>query len=146
MLPLLLLAHARQDRLHHEQHALDVDGEDAVPLLLGHLLETRRRVDAGVAAEDVDAPELVDGSLDGGRTRRLVGDVGLHENGLGAGAAQLFGGRGAGALVDVDDDDVGALRGEHAGYAAPDALGGAGYDGGLVVESSTHWSPPGGTA
>ena len=48
------LAHVRVDRSGHEEHAIQVDGQDAPPLGERELLEGRMRIDAGVVHEDVD--------------------------------------------------------------------------------------------
>ena len=42
-------------------------------------------------------------------------------------------------LVNVEEPEVGALAGEADGGRAADAIGGAGDEHGLVVQSSVHW-------
>ena len=97
------LAHARQHRLDHEEHALDVDGEDAVPVGLGHVRDARLRVDAGVADEHVDAAVPLEHAAHGRLARSLARDVDRDELDGGAGAGQLGRRRLAGVLVDVGD-------------------------------------------
>src|SRR5262245_8776462 len=46
--------HGRERAVGAEEAALDVDGHDAVPVLLAHLLDLRPQQDAGVVDEDVE--------------------------------------------------------------------------------------------
>ena len=57
-----------------------------------------------------------------------VGDVAAHVQ-----PADLLGRRAAALVVDVDDDDLGALLGEPAGGREPDAAPAAGDDRGAVL-------------
>jgi hypothetical protein len=63
-------------------HALDVDGEHAVPFLLGEVVEQAEGIDAGDLAEDVDAAV----PLEGMRGQRLhigaVCNIGPEERGF----------------------------------------------------------------
>ena len=55
-----LLSHEDGGGLDRREVALEVDGEDLVPLLLAHVEDHAVAQDAGVVDEDVDAAELVD--------------------------------------------------------------------------------------
>ena len=44
--------------------ALQVDGDDRVPVLFGHAQEVAVAEDAGAVDEDIEPPEAVDGGLD----------------------------------------------------------------------------------
>ena len=55
-----LLAHEDGGGLGGREVALEVDGDDLVPLLLAHVEDHAVAEDAGVVDEDVDAAELVD--------------------------------------------------------------------------------------
>ena len=56
--PPAMLSHPRQRGLGAEERALEVDREDLVPLLLGHLVAHRVAVDPGVVDEHVQPAEL----------------------------------------------------------------------------------------
>src|SRR5256885_13290906 len=55
-----LRLHATRDRLEHEEHGLEIDVEDAVPLGLGHVEQRLQTDDAGVVEKHVEpAPALI---------------------------------------------------------------------------------------
>ncbi len=67
MTPPAALAYLRDGVLRHQEPALQVDCQDAVPQLLGRLLDVQvgvRRLDPDVIEQHVDAAELRDGLLD----------------------------------------------------------------------------------
>ena len=108
-----------------------VDGDDRVPLLDREFLDRRDVLDAGIVDQDVARAELLFGRLDHRGDLGRLGHVGRRierldaELLLDAGALLLDLGRSAEAV----DHDVGAVLGERAGDAEPDAGGGAGDDG-----------------
>ena len=112
-----------------------VDVDHRVELLERHLLQPRVAGDAGVVDQHVDAAEL---RLDGGdhRVDRLaVGDVDREARRLRARLAALRD-RGVHRLgLHVADDDDGAFAGELECCCQADALGSAGDDRDLVLES-----------
>src|SRR5207244_10505671 len=59
------LEHVLQRRLRHEERAGEVDAEDLVPVLVGHLQNRLVAGDPGVVDEDVQPPVVVDDLLDG---------------------------------------------------------------------------------
>ena len=84
-------AQVGEDSLTEEHHALEVDGEDAVPLLLGHVVDGAAPGDGGAVHQNVDAPEALDGAGHGALDGGLVGGVGLHTDGGGGGGGDLLG-------------------------------------------------------
>ncbi len=87
---LRLLAPVRGGVLRRREVALEVDGDDGVPLLLGHVHEHPVAEDPGVVDEDVEAAELVDRLLDHATGAREVGDVLAVRDRLAAGGADLL--------------------------------------------------------
>ncbi len=55
--------HVRDDGLGAQERTFERDAEVGVPDLLGHVLDGATGGRSGVVAENVDAAELVDGSL-----------------------------------------------------------------------------------
>ena len=89
----------------------------------------------GVVDEDVEAAKA---DLGRGRQRRGIrwpGDVGVDEDGLAAGGDDAVAHLGAASIVDVADDDRGAMFGEQLGRGGADAVGGAGDEGDFVREA-----------
>nr|POE98246.1 hypothetical protein CFP56_64839 [Quercus suber] len=119
-----------------EELAAGVDAEDAVELLLGHVLQVAERHDAGVGADDVQLAEVLDGL--GHELGGLgdVADVGLEGNGVAAfgldALDDLVGGVGR---VGVVDDDLGAAAGELGGHGRTDATAGTGDEGDLAIKA-----------
>ena len=110
--------------------ALEVDLEDPVPLLLGHLPADPVPVHPGVVDKDIDAAE--------GRKRRLDYRLGLGEGGDVAFDADRLAAHGLDLLDDrfclflvaaVGQADVGAFLGHHQGDGGADPLGATGDDG-----------------
>ena len=71
----VLLEHDVDDRFRAVVDALEVDVDDALELLVGHLLELRVLNDAGVVHQRVDAAPLGHDTGDHPRDAFLVGDV-----------------------------------------------------------------------
>ena len=86
-------------------------------------------------SEDVDGAERLDGRVDARLRGRLVGDVGLHEQHVALALERLHARRRA-LLVDLGDDDLGALVEEPLRVREADALARAGDDRDLVLQTS----------
>ena len=122
-----------------EHDALEVDGEDAVPLLLGHLIDSAAGGDGGAVHQDVEAAEALDGAghgtLDGG----LIGGVGLQPDGVAPRRRAIFLRRALDAVgVEVGERDGCALAGERERGGASDAGRGAGDDRDLALDAPRH--------
>ena len=125
-----------QRRLGHEEGAGEVDGQDLVPVLVGHLEDRLVDRDAGVVDEDVEAAVLVDhlaARCAGSRrpSRRCPG--GCEPVSLVLGELGLEG-LGALAVAAVAGGDGGALRGEAAADRGADAARAAGDEGDAARE------------
>src|SRR5690606_29972380 len=127
--------------------ALEVDLDDEVPLLLGHVGEHAVAEDAGVVDEDVETAEGLDRLVDHALGGFPVADVGAVDDGLAPHAPDLLddltGGAGAatGAVhlgTEVVDDDLRSLSGHHQRVLAADAPTGTGDDGDSSFEDSAH--------
>ena len=123
-----------------EEHAVEVDGVHAAPLLERDVLDRLAEADAGGIEQDVNGAELVDGLGDRGLPVVLAGDVELHEM---AGRAQLVGHRLAAIDGDVGDDDLRAFLGHQDGGVGTEARGAAGDQGDLAGQTIGHvFFPP----
>jgi hypothetical protein len=109
----------------HQSRPLAVDVEEEVPLGLVDLEEGGDLDDAGVVHQDVDAAEAADGGVDDGLDLLLAADVEGEAEGLPAGRLDLGGDGLGGVVLEVGDDDAGALLREAEGGGAADALGAA---------------------
>src|SRR6058998_3307920 len=147
--PAPLLAHAAGGVPGAVEGALQVDGDDRVPLLLAHVEDHPVAQDAGVVHQDVDRAELLDRRLDDALGGREVGDaVGVGDRPPAAGADRLhhFVGdapRGAAAVdlgAEVVDDHRGPLGREQLGDGAADAAPRARDDRRLALEPLRHGS------
>ena len=118
------------DRLVHEEHGGGVGGD------IGRGAGV---ADARGRDEDVDRAERLDGGVREGFARGLVAGVGRDEDGLAS--ALLDGGDGVRAVLQVADDDVGALVGVKLGGGSADAAGPTGNDRHLALELA-HLKPP----
>ena len=117
--------------------ALEVDGDDILPLFFGHVEDHAVAEDARDVDEDVDAPEGVDALLDHALAALGSGDAIVIGDGVAPCRLYLVGDllRGAvvvAAAVDADagvvDDHVGALLREQHGDGTADAAAGARHD------------------
>ena len=130
---------------------LEVHVQHRVEQLRGHVVERLVAQDAGVADDDVDAAERLQGGVDDG----LAALDGGHGAGVGhrlpAQARDLLdrplgrAGRGAGAVggpAEVVDDHLGAAGGQQQGVLAAQAAARAGHDRHPAVEADLgHASP-----
>src|SRR5262249_82661 len=86
-----LAAHQRNRCLGTEDVAHQVDIEDLVPAVRTRLVDLLVFPDAGIVNEDVEAPELLSGSVDETEACGLGTNVSLHEGDFGAGGLELGG-------------------------------------------------------
>jgi hypothetical protein len=91
--------------------------------------------DTGVVEHHVQTPPRVDGQLDRGDDRGLVGDVTLDEA---SGVPQLARDHLSQVGLDVGHDHVGALLHEPPGAGGADPAGRTGDDGGLALQTVAH--------
>src|SRR4051794_32164013 len=126
----------RHRSLDEMEQRAEVDREGAVPLLVRDLLERLvSHLERRVADEDVHPAELLDGLRDHGPAVGGVREVAGDQDGLLAGLLDPR--RGVLrvlVLVEVGDEDVGALPGVRDRDGLADAAVGAGDDGGLAGE------------
>src|SRR5215213_6659184 len=131
-------AEMRHQRLRHQVDRLDVDGEDAVELLLrdvDHGLVAMAR--AGVVDDDVDAAELADRIVHGALDILPSGDVACERD---RAMADLLGRGLRRPELEIEHRNPGAFAREGLGDAEPEALRGAGDEGGLVGEAHGSYS------
>ena len=91
-------------------------------------------IDAGIVDEDVDPAKLAADTLDHGRNRRLVGDIGDDGYRADASLAEIGDGCCRLRLVASDDGNVSAGVRQAACHAEPDAAVAAGDDRDLAAE------------
>ncbi|MCY1445465.1 hypothetical protein D9M71_619800 [compost metagenome] len=102
--------------------------QNRVPLFVAHLLDDVVPGETGVVDDDVDAAKRIEGRLDDAIAKvrgRHVTDAGGGIAAQGTDFGNHFFGR---CLVQVVDDDLGALLGEFQRNAAADATAGTGND------------------
>ena len=108
-----------------EEHAGQVQGDDLVPLLLGHRFGGFPEADAGIVDADGElAPAFHDG-VDHGLHLIGLGHVGDDGHGVDALGLQLCGDRLGVVVVDVHNRDGGAGFAQRVGVGAADALAAA---------------------
>ena len=109
-----------RDRLAGAQERpTQVDVDYATPRLVAHVDDGGALEDARVVDQDVEPAEARDDLLEQRDDLRFDGDVGGHDQHVGAEAAQLVRGLGEPGTVARRDDEVGALRRERAGDPLP---------------------------
>ena len=129
------VGHVRRAVLEDVEGAEDVDGERAHELVRRVVDDRRdRAADAGVAEEDVEAPESIDTGGDRGLHRALVRDVG--DRGERVVVAELAGGGLELRLVDADEMDLRTLGDEQARGREADPALSAGDQRDLVLHPS----------
>src|SRR5439155_15793027 len=115
--------------LDAEEHRLEIEIDDAIPFLLGGLLDrVEPREAARAVDEDVEATRLADDAIERARDLRGAGRVGGDERRLAAALADRARGDLAGLVVHVHDVDARAGRRECLGRALADAAGRARED------------------
>ena len=105
-----------------QEHALEVNVNDPVPLVQGHLLSGSPGADAGIGHHNIQAAHLFRGSPDHGGNLLLIGDItghGIHRSAL---LAQFLGGGVDGFLIDVGNGHHGACRAEGLGNGQSQSL------------------------
>ena len=135
ILPLPALAHVQPEEPAAEVGAFEVDGDVAVEVGFGEVVQWGFEVDGGVVEEDVDAAEAFDGGVADALDAVLGGDVGLNGQRVDAEGGEVLDGvagfLGGGAVVD---DDVGAAFGQAGGDVAANAARAAGDDDGGALQ------------
>ena len=121
------------------ERAAQVDLDDGVEVVVGHLPQHPVAQHAGVGDHHVEPAELLDRPVD----EPLGGLRGADRHDLGDGAAargrDLVDDRGGGLVVHVVDDDGGAGVGQRRGVGAAEALPAAGDDGDLSGDVHVLW-------
>src|SRR6266540_900808 len=115
--------HLRRDRLRREEVMAKIDGERGVPVVRRDAIERVAVVARRVVDEHADRPERRGGGGDGAAQRGDVADVAMPVAHAGA-----VGERARRRVVDVDEGDAAALRGERAHDRRADARRTAGNE------------------
>jgi len=127
-------------RLRAEEHALQIDAKDQIPVLAGHRGERAITRDASVVDQNVDLFVLGGDPVDRLPGLLLIGYVRLITKRLAAGAPDFLDGLIYPRLIAGHDGDNRAFLGEAIGDGAADAGVGARYDGHFVLQP--HRRPP----
>jgi hypothetical protein len=125
--------HRRRHRLDATVAAGQVDGDDAFEFLRRLLEERRLLADAGAVDENIDAAEGLMRGRHHGLDARRVGDVDGDRLPASAGGCDLVGD--GGGVTDVGGDDGRSLGGKPQRHGAAEAAGAAGDDGDLAFEA-----------
>jgi hypothetical protein len=136
--PVALQDHLRQAGRHREEGALEVDRVHPVPVRLAHVGDAHFGVDAGVLAQHVDVAEALDGGVRHDLGIGRGADVDAHGPGRITGAGKVLRRRPGGVLVDVGDQDLGALGREHLRGRPADALARPGDDACLALQPVSY--------
>lgn len=145
-----LAAHHGGGGPENGERALEVGGDDGVPLRLGHVEEHPLAQDAGHTHDAVDAPVPGEGRVDDALAARHGGDVVRDGDGLSARGLDLLHhavGDLARRLAALDahpvvvDDDLGALGGRGECHGPPDAPVSAGDGDDLACQEVPHVRP-----
>ena len=126
----------RRDRLAREEDRLRVDGERAVPVLLGVVRERHpgRAGGTRIVDENVDLAERLARAIDHRLHVGSAGHVGLHGDDLAAESLDLAGDLLRVQHLDVGDRDVGALARQRQHDATADPATSARHDRDLTGE------------
>ena len=129
------LDHLATKALRGDEIAGEVDVEDFVPVAQRQVFHGGEAQDAGGVDENVDAAEVGDGGVDGGLNLGLVGGVHLVALGVDAKLGSEVGGSGLDLfLVQIEQDDVGAIAGELAADLDAHAAECAGHGADIALE------------
>src|SRR5262249_44896366 len=129
--------HGLYDGAAHQERAIEIDADDAVPFLdrKGVDVDTAGdRVDAGIVDENVDAAERGERVGDAAADGCLIADVHRHRDC----ARQLGGGLHRTLPVDIGDDDGCPVLGEALHNRPSDPGGGPGDEGDPAGKISPH--------
>ena len=123
---------SRIELLGYEEHAVEVDVQHQIPLIVGHLVEHGIPGDAGVVDQNVHPAEGGDSGVHGGLDLLVLGHVALADQNV---AADLGSGLLSQSLVVVEDGHAGGTLLDVAlDNGGADALAAAGDDGVLAVQ------------
>src|SRR5262249_25104518 len=142
----VLLQHGVEHRLRAVEDALEIDVDDVIELLVGHVLDRRILDDAGIVDEAVDPAVAGHYGFRHAGEARLVADVDLQPYGLAPRGRDFLRGLLRQIGVDVAGDDLGALGAELDRGRLADAPARAGDDRDLARKPSMsiqfHVTPP----
>ena len=122
------LHHVRQGRLATEPDAVQVDGEAASPVFLGHLQRVTEHVDPCAVDQHIDLAVVLQRQTDQRLQLGRLGDVGSQRAHLTAPLAPAGGDPLGLVALNVSDDHLGLLRLEAGHDGLANALGAAGDD------------------
>ena len=129
------LDHLATKALRGDEVAGEVDVEYLLPVAQRQVLHGGEAQDTGGVDEDVDTAEVGDGGIDGGLNLGLVGGVHLVTLGVDAKLGSEVGGSGLDLfLVQIEQDDVGAIAGELAADLDAHAAECAGHGADIALE------------
>ena len=135
------LEHVRVGRLRAHEGAGEVGVHHQVPFRGRQVLRLLAHRGAGVIDQDVEAPELPGGAVDGLPARGFLQHIKLGEVRLAAERAQVRQRRLRLGLVAPGDDDGGARRGQPLGDAETDAAVSAGDEGNAPFKVEARHRP-----
>jgi hypothetical protein len=133
-----LRLHQWGDVLHAEEHALEQHIHGEVVVGRGRLDGTQGAAEACVVEEHVDPPETIDGLGHHGGDVFLLGHIGPQECGVGAEFRRQ---RVAFPLIEIGDQNLGALLDEATNGPRADTTRATGDRGDLALEAA-HVFPP----
>ena len=129
------LDHLATKALRGDEVAGEVDVEHLLPVAQRQVFHGCETQDTGGVDEDVDAAEVGDGGVDGGLNLGLVGGVHLVALGVDAKLGGEVGGCGLDLfLVQIEQDDVGAVAGELAADLGAHTAECAGHGADIALE------------
>ncbi len=111
-----------------DEHAACVDGQDAVPLGHGHFHNHPVHDARGIVHQDIEPPEMLDGSLHSALCGCLFSDVTLQRYDFTVYGQRIYFG------LDVFGDDLGATSAQQVDGGLADAARGAGDDSDLAFQ------------
>ena len=112
------LPHGRDRALRAQEHALGVDGHDAIPVGLGHLLDLGPEENAGIVDEHAQLAIGLHGRGHGRAPVRLASHVQVHVGRLTARAPDLRLHLLAVVVLDIPEHDRRSFSGEHPPFQA----------------------------
>ena len=127
--PMLLRLHYPERRLHDEEHAFEIDVVRGVPVGFRHGCQRRVGEDAGVGAQDVQTPVLLQGRLYSGLATGLRAYVQGRELRAEFGCGLL-----ARCAVNVGNHHLRACFAQRGGDAFADAFGCASDQSSAILE------------
>ena len=120
--------------------AFEVDIDDAIPLLVGHVQKRNHRIDGRVVDQDVNPAEFSDQALEHGIDIFALGDVGSQRQRPSPLFTNLLRDRlGARPTARIIDQHIRAFIGQSQGDMAADAASAASDEGHFVFESHRRY-------